>query len=428
MTSIFRASWRELSFGFFIGIANTVPLLGRSLFIPGQLIAFVALAASFGLFLICRKNHRVGLRLVCAYALIAIYLALVAQSANIDQWAYLLQPLQWSRHADNYIRSKFVVFLVTALPPLAAGLMFSVLNERRAAFRGITIGIIAVSIIGLIVLVAASDGLYRSSYDAASDWYMGKNRALFSIISMGILLILGGVSSLFWLRSRATFSLAVAIFIGLCLLGVAMLIRRIDTVLFVVAVIVILSVYWLQRPTERRMLATTLAIMFAIPALAWPVVANEFSVAYWANFSSGYNSRAEAARTTIELLESGQTPQIANADKATVTLPRATSSQSWLWGNGLGYYASRSGDGLTYPHNLLLETSLESGPLAVAVFVGLLLILLLPIGGRFLIGTISRYEIVGSAAAVILFLASLKAGDMTSVGPIMFFAIAASSV
>ena len=103
-------------------------------------------------------------------------------------------------------------------------------------------------------------------------------------------------------------------------------------------------------------------------------------------------------------------------------------SPSRVWGTGLGSYAANSKDGLLYPHNLMIETFLESGPIAALAFFALLVTLLLPVGTHLYRGSASRYEVISSAAAVTLFLAALKTGDITNVGPITFFAVVASSL
>jgi hypothetical protein len=193
--------------------------------------------------------------------------------------------------------------------------------------------------------------------------------------------------------------------------------------LFVIAIVAVLLILFRQGLISRRSLIPSLAI-FAIPVAAWPAVTNEFNAAYWVNLPSGYQSRAEAAKEAFGLIENSvyRRYRVASADN------EPAKASSWLFGSGLGFYALNSDDGLMYPHNLPLETYLESGPLALVALIGALLLLLIPIMFKIAAGTVSRYELIGSASAVVLFLASLKTGDISSVGPILFFAIAANAV
>ena len=430
--SFSQVGGRQFFFGLCAAVVIAAPLLGRSIFIPGQLIAAVAFLVASGLFLASQKDYPPSWRTASAYALIAIYLALVVQSADARQWSLLLHPGQWSGHERDYVGFKLVVFLVNAGPPIATGIMFSLLAERNHAFRGLAVGLLAVTLIGAAVLIAASDGLYRSSYDVAADWYNGKGRVQFSIISMGILLILGGLASLFWISHRRRINLLIAAFVGLCLLGTIMLIRRMDTVLFVFSIALVIATIYRQTRVWQA-LVPMLAIAI-IPAMTWPMVANEFSISYWRHMAGGLQYRVTAAQTTINLSEQPyQQRKLEAAAESSAAIRKiergrqSANSRPWILGNGLGYYAKKSNDDLKYPHNLFLETYLESGPLATFVLSALLILLLAPSAWRLLSGTISRYELLGAGAAAMLLFASMKAGDITSVGAILFFAFAGNS-
>jgi hypothetical protein len=73
--------------------------------------------------------------------LFAAYAALVAFSTFDEQWAYFLTPSNWLHHADDYVASKLIMFVVSAVPTVYAGALFAIFSDREGRARdGLMIG------------------------------------------------------------------------------------------------------------------------------------------------------------------------------------------------------------------------------------------------------------------------------------------------
>ncbi|MGB3445748.1 MAG: hypothetical protein WBA48_03520 [Xanthobacteraceae bacterium] len=422
------------AFGVAVGLAIATPLLGRSLFISGQTISLVATAAAFLFFIFCRHDFRLGNNQLVAIGLVLLYVALVAMAAFPEQWDFLFHPRGWRDHADHYVTAKLTVFFIKTLPPIAFGVMFSVLQNRERAVKAMLLSMLATSMIAFVVLVSASDNLIRAPYAVAADWYNGIGRAEFSTISMGLILIIGAIVSLVLMSENRTRNLFISIFIGLCLLSTIMLDRRIDTALFVIAIVVILAERYFRHPTLRKSLIPTIAIIL-VPLTIWPFVTNDFNIEYWQTAPSGFRYRFDAFQNVVEYSttptyqSAGATGEIAALQKAAEdSLTNTSEISKLLRGGGLGLYAIRSDGGLLYPHNIVLETFLEIGVIAAAALLIAMAILLFPLARKLFNRTITPEEAVTAAVATVLFLISLKSGDASNIGNILLFAIVAGSI
>lgn len=459
-----RTSPRSLAperlFGLLIGLAIAVSLLGRALVLPGQAISLVAFTAALGIFpftSIAPSRFRIGL--ITTFTLILVYICLIALSAKDSQWVNLFQPGGWNRHAEHYAESKLTVFAITALPPTILAMVLTILNHRQVATRYVLLGIIATSALGFIILASSSNELVRTNYGTAADWLSGKGRPSFSTISMGLLLILGALATLCWVGKIPALDKIIAVFIGLCLVATIMLHRRIDTILFAIAIVAILVVHAQKKSSWKRTIPL-MAVIFAIPTVSLPLVANDFTSSYWYHIASGMKYRTNAATIAIDLIQAdadqstGETlgtgkdktawltnkeAIIENKDAAAPNQASVSDSERFtptifdlsikiLFGYGLGFYADNSSDGMMYPHNLLIETFLESGAIASGVLLISIFLPLIPLFGRLRRGTISRYELTFLAIAIVLFFVSLKAGEISSVGHLLFFAILAGAI
>lgn len=405
---------------------------------------FLAAAAIFPF---CQHDFRLGRARWIAAVLILALIALVLQAALPEQYDFLLDPRRWRDHAKHYVSAKLTVFMISVIPPLAASSMFALIRTRRQAVSGILLGIIAVSLVASAVLVLNSEGLVRTKYSVAADWYGGVGRAAFSTISMGFVLIFGSVAALAYLSGNSLRNLLISTFAGFCLLGTIMLDRRIDTIAFLLAVVVIICIWATIHEGWRRAIKPLSAI-FLIPILSWPIVTNEFNIEYWQTISTGLQYRAEAAANVLQFnedrplstdpkaVETKHSYQVADAGDQITTVEVASAARAekdsdllkMLLGGGLGLYAAKVSDTMLYPHNILLEMYLELGVIAPIVFLSTLALLLFPLARKILNRTIEPEELVTAALSTVLFALSLKSGDISSVGNVLFFAIIAGSV
>lgn len=448
----------ERLFGLLIGLAIAVSLLGRSLVLPGQAISLVAFIAALAILPFTSiAPSRLGIGLVTTFILVFLYICLIAFSAKESQWVNLLNLGDWSRHAEHYVDSKLTVFAITGLPPIILAVLLTILNHRQIATRYVLLGIIATSALGFIILASSSNELMGTNYGTAADWLSGKGRPAFSTISMGLLLILGALAALCWVGKAPALDKIIAAFVGFCLVATIMLHRRIDTILFVIAIVAILITH-ARKSSSWKSAVTLMAIIFAIPTVSLPLVANDFTSSYWYHIASGMKYRTNAATIAIDLIQADAdestaeklgtakdktawltNKEITSENKEAATANHASVSDDErfnaifdfgakiLFGYGLGFYADNSADGMMYPHNLIIETFLENGAIASGALLVSIFLPLIPLFAKLRRGTISRYELAFFAIAIVLFTVSLKAGEISSVGHLLFFVILAGA-
>lgn len=424
----------EIAFGIAIGLATTTPLLGQALPISGQTLSLMAISAAVLIFFFCEHNFRLDSNYLIAIGLLVVYVALVARSAFPEQWGFLVHLSDWRNHTDHYVTAKLTVFFIKTLPPIAFGVMFSVLRNRERAAKSMLLSAIATSLAGYAILLASSGSLIRTPHLVAAAWYNGTARPQFSTISMGLILIIGATAALAWLNEHPVRNFFISVFVGLCLLGTIMLDRRIDTIVFAISIVTILIATYRRNPTSRQVL-TSSATIFLVPLLIWPIVTNDYNVEYWQTAPSGFRYRIDAFQNVVEYSSTptyptaGATGELETLQKSAQT-SQADTSEAFrlLWGGGLGLYAIRSDGGLLYPHNIVLETFLEVGSVAAVALLLAMAILLLPLARKLFTRAITPEELVTAAIATILFLISLKSGDISNVGNILFFMIVAGAI
>lgn len=414
------------SFGLLAGVAVATPLFGQTFAISARALSVLPILGALVAYLFSAKRVSATGFQIAAFAMLAVYVVAVLASASGEQWQFLASPTQWNNHSGRYIDAKLMMFATTAAVPIFFGLLFYTLRERQAAISGLTTGLACLAALAMAILLANSAGIARTNYATARLWYMGEmGRPNFSAISFGLLMLMGGLSALAKLSGNAKRDIAIFAFVGLLLFGTFWLNRRVDTVLFALAAVTIVALVRLREPSKvRPMTALVAPLIMAMLVLG---LTNGYNLAYWHNiFGHSIEYRATFAEEVLAaplVVEQVATTAVGTPPPAEVN--GETAAHVLAAGRGLGSFAALGS--APYPHNIVLETYFESGILAVVALVGSLALLLGPNAAPALTRRLPPDAISISAIAVVLFGVSLKAGDITAVGAIMFFALAASA-
>jgi hypothetical protein len=137
------------------------------------------------------------------------------------------------------------------------------------------------------------------------------------------------------------------------------------------------------------------------------LLANDWNWTYWGGLQ-------EAVDTRVILAEQAVSEVVNEPVSEAVARPE----RMWLLGDGLGAFALSNS--LLYPHNILLESLDESGPIAAAALLAMgLIVLFTP---AVLLAARRGLSPLGSAlyaCAVVVILGALKTGDITSAGTLV---------
>ena len=177
----------------------------------------------------------------------------------------------------------------------------------------------------------------------------------------------------------------------------------------IIAALVTVTVWgaiW-QREQIVRWLCPLGSILAA--AIDYAFLHNGHSIAYFTNLAASVEKRIEIASHASNLTSGGQ----ASSEVGDAAINR-----------GLGYLGQ--GDGISYPHNILLESFLETGAFA-AILLALVFMLPLAMAGRqALRSELSLRGLLASGALTTTVLICLKSGDITGAGGLVFASVAAA--
>jgi hypothetical protein len=402
-------TWRAAPpflFGLFAALAVIVPLFGQSFRVSGRTLSLLPLVLSLCAYFVSRRAVPKSRILIAIGVLLAVYIGLVFLSANSEQFGFLVHPSLWSGHDSDYIASKLTLFVVFCFPPILLAVLAWTVEAQREMQDGLVAGFITAAIIGALILLSSAAGAIHTDAAVSNAWYLGAGRAHFSIISMGLIFIIGGLAALSKIGTGLWQSTAISIFVGCMIFGAFWLNRRIDTILFVIVIFATLGHRFAISPSLRK---PRYLLMAAIPLVLIFAVSNATNLAYWINIASGLHYREEFAG------------DIVSAEAA----PAASSVWSTLFGHGLGAYAKIRPETF-YPHNLLLETFYETGSIAAIVLVALIILSLIGPAIALFQRRITSAGLFFAGTAILLIGVSTKSGDVTSAGLILMFAILAS--
>lgn len=349
-------------------------------------------------------------------------LVFVIFNASPSQWQFLFSPSQWSSRNEFYVESKLLMFAISFVPQAIFAATLLVVADRRRVVDGALFAFAFVATAAAVrVLGEHGATLLGTDHATARKFFLDEERA-FSTVSYGALMLLGAVSAF---RFKAGWVLA-----GFLLFMTALLSRRGDTISLLAVFLSISAIsYLLKREWKKYLGASIVAIFLFLPLHNGHNLHNFFHL-------------AEAAQTRVDILLPGSpTPDVAGetttpqpppqatpSPLSTATIPlsapdsSASSPLSQLVGRGLGSYERLSGTGFNYPHNIVVEATLELGLLAgistALVFLAPLAWTAAAIGRR----KISDPALYAAASLLLLFLLSMKAGDLTYLGRAFFVA------
>lgn len=374
--------------GALVGIGIVGPLFGEIGGIPSRYLADLAILAA--VIVAWRSGElriAVSRNVAILFGLIAVYFLLVVASARVPQWAFLLHPSQWRGHADDYTDAKLLMFGVTFIGPVVGALVVIFSTEKETVTRAILWTVVAIGLIAICRLAPFYHVLVGTDRLVSRTFFYSDTRG-FSTVMYGLLFLFAGIAALALRPAR----LLSAVFVAGCFI----LERRSETVMLLIAILTFYGYAGLRKGHTRALVIGAATVVVAGVLMVF--FRNGGDIDAWVGLGSSIQTRAAIATGAVSSVPS--------------------SAVHFLFGNGLG---SASTDAANWPHNLLLETYIESGLLTALVLVGILI--WSAIISR-LAGLMSLPPALCTAAiTVAMFIFSMKSTDVTSAGVLVAWAL-----
>jgi hypothetical protein len=381
-----KNSFRQMLLGCFSVMSIYWPLFGRSfsLFgIPNRIIGFLLLFFVFILMAGDIKwkalNHFLMACLISLFFCCCAYASWV-QFQNIIPSA-----------GGSYQDTKLGMFLFYGMPPCFLGYIASGYIPNKHFLSGLFKGIIIVSIIALVLLIFNREFFLAANSDTDKAF---DQEGLFSTISFSLVVSLGAIGMIqhLFIKKRITF-IGVAFFL---LLSIAVILLRQRAHLIFIGLFFLYTCFRDKRSIKIGI--TTLIAIGLVIFIFKDQILGDTVVRYWEVFFSG-----DALENRKVLIA--------------VAFSEATNSP---FGLGLASYAKNFW--MDYPHNILFEAFYELGIFGAIIVIAILTSIIFNLFRMWIKNT----KIPGSyslIAALVLFnfLHSMKAGELSSIGLLVFW-------
>lgn len=424
-----RYNWRPSTIGFLIGLGVALPLIGRVAGVPSSVLGLFATALSIGLAALSWREYKIRPLPLALIAMALVYATLVIFSANYDQIRFLLRPGQWLEHLNRYADSKLLMFLVTFSPALAMASVVAIMGNHHRVFRGILVAVLCVATLAAARIWTSADSLIGDTYLDVRPYYADIAARGYSLVSYGVLLALGSAAAI---ALRRTWVLA-AVFMFLAF----WLNRRTETLSIAVLVAAYYGLMAWRRPSWRAARVWCRApIIFGVAAILAGSLYNPSNVGSWGALLGASTENRIAILQDAVTFQDGASPSLPTDTRQTPVRPAVSDSSAvqksaesggLLFGEGLASYARRGGPFL-WPHNLLVETFIEGGILAALILASVIATAFAAAAANIFLGREVAPEWLAIAAmGCVIFVVSMKSGDVTSAGRLTFFLVAMSA-
>jgi len=320
--------------------------------------------------------------------------ALIFYAAHDEQYIFLMSPNSWGRHQDLYFESKLLMFTINFAPAMLITISTVTTLDRSSTMKMICLGITTVSSAAAIrILLFHGSQLWGADYDkSVSFFYDGPG---FSIVSYGILLVMGSVAAL-----NFRFGWMIAAIFLMC---AVLLARRVDSALIVLSVLTYYG--WSFFSVKRAPAARSMIGFILLSAILISMSINGHSITYFENIEEGV-----VQRSSIVFPQENEAVDDHLSRLVDIWSPR-----------GLGYLANGTlGGGHLYPHNLAIEVFYELGVVAT---IALAFIIFSPLCmGLTNLKSLNPSQVLACALLIVVMGLSLKAGDISNIGRLLFSA------
>jgi hypothetical protein len=400
-------SFAAFSLGVFAGATAFGPLFGPIGGLPASFISLAMLPAALVALFISGSFLIPPRRVWMPITALSIIVALALARASTEQLVFFASP-PWSERRELYVEAKLLVAVITILPPAFAAVILAVSPNKKRTIDGVLCVMAALACAAAVRAIGPNlETLIRTDLLTAHQYYRAEHG--YSAVSYGILLTVGAVGAL---RFKGGWVIA-----GLLLFSTALLNRRADTFALTAVLVGLFAAYSVraQRPAGYTVLAAAL-----IGGALFLALHNGHNEQHFSGLSRALDHRVEmindalAVPTDKKPTEGGPviyTFQVVEQPPAALTL---------LAGSGLGRYQEITGSRFEYPHNLPLELFLELGLIAALAFGAAALLPLSVAGWRTIQGTVSTEALLCAACLALMVANTLKAGDLTSLGRVVF--------
>lgn len=413
------------SFGIFIG------LFGRVFdFSSGLLGVATVPASAIILFIAGRGSVTRWATWTPLIAAIAISLLAAAQASD-SQWQFALSLSEWALRDASYYDSKLLMLGVTIVPQLALTAIAMLAADKDAMIDGVLLALAGIAAIAASrVLVDYGSTLLRTEFLVAREFYRETARG-YSLVSYGTLMALGSIAAL---RFRLGWALS-----SVLLFMTALLSRRTETIALVGVIVTFAAISGYKSRGSARFIG-----VLALSAFLFIALHNGHNLHYFGSLTYSFQERIGILRSSNKettpanisspkkmKLSAAASAEAASADKSqdfsaspnknSSTDRDATSNLfSPLLGKGLGSFQNLTTSNLSYPHNILVETFLELGPIASVFTAVIYLTPLLAFSASLFRGYTALRPMLLTGSLFLAMIISLKAGDITAIGRSMF--------
>lgn len=405
---------RSIQIGFAAGLSIALPLFGGVFGLPSSGIAAIVAAVAVLLLLpSIVATRQFGVILSPPLLAGAVFTCFVLLSAYESQWEFLVSPDLWRQNAIRYFDAKLFVFALSFGTGALASILVLAAPDKAATIEGVCLGVTVVSFMALFRLAFVYGHQLWATDIALARVFFVADKGL-STVSYGILMMMGAICSLRfrwgWVASAILLS------------WVVIIARRADTIIIVLAAVSFFGFLWVKGSG-----LSPLVRLFSFVTLATLIVAfgiNGFSSAYFSNVLRGAEHRIDLlAASADEAFFDRETEYVAKSEGAvSKSKPEnlKDSEQDVSTSEGLGYLSTGVLGKFKYPHNIIVEINKEVGVGGLLAFVAILLLPLLIAVPRF--RSLQADAILALLLMGAMFGISLKAGDISNAGKILFFA------
>lgn len=414
----------SIIFGSASAVATMAPMLGRVGPMSGRNIAVYALVVALIAGLLALRSHSSPRRRVVVFLTSSfVLLVAIVAAASSDQIQYLASASHWVNAPAEYYESKLLVVLLSTVPVLTLITMAAFIDsDKRVGYaKGGLFGFVLVGAIAALRL--ASDWQHILTDDLGVAWaYLSNVERGYSLVGHSAIYAAAAVATLAFINESKLRQIIVALSCALLLTCIFLINQRADVV-FVAAAIVGIGLWGIVFNVRRRQKAFVLPVSTLAATAMIMLTINPANVTYWSEFAEGLEATSLTTRVNAatEALSDRTSSEEVTATPPQNKAPEPTAAPSavpMVSPSGLGSFALIDPI-LLYPHNILVELWAEVGAIGLAAFAILL------IGGAFYALNAKPVEVAQVALAsggvlLVLLLHSMKAGDLSSLGVLIF--------
>lgn len=423
--------WPSFLLGAFCSFGAFIGLFGRVFdFSSGLLGVATVPASAIILFIAGRGSVTRWATWTPLIAAIAISLLAAAQASD-SQWQFAWSLSEWAPRDASYYDSKLLMLGVTIVPQLALTAIAMLAADKDAMIDGVLLALAGIAAIATSrVLVDYGSTLLRTEFLVAREFYRETARG-YSLVSYGTLMALGSIAAL---RFRLGWALS-----SVLLFMTALLSRRTETIALVGVIVTFAAIGGYKSRGSARFIG-----VLALSAFLFIALHNGHNLHYFGSLTYSFQERIGILRSSNKettpanisspkqiKLSAAAPAEVASTDKSQdfsaspskkLSTDRDATSNlfSPLLGKGLGSFQNLTTSNLSYPHNVLVETFLELGPIASVFTAVLYLTPLLAFSASLFRGYMALRPMLLTGSLFLAMIISLKAGDITAIGRSMF--------